>query len=249
MASVRKMRNKYYARVVWRVNGKLKEILIPLKTDSLTAARVRLKKVANVEADIVDGIIEKFQFNDIFEWLNPEGKSEYVSLKLIDIVPKYLAYRENKVRWGTHNRDRISLNQLMKFIGESKVVSEIDYSDIEGKNGFIQQMRNNGYEDSGIALSLRHIKTFFAWLYEKEQVIKERIKFDMPNVGKPLYCYFSEMELKAIYDYVHDEKHGIDSFFGRCFKFYEMTGVRGMEAFLGEICGDWLIIDSSLSKG
>ena len=53
MASIRKMRNKWYARVVWRVNGKLKEIQIPLKTSSLTQARTRLKSVNNEEQDII----------------------------------------------------------------------------------------------------------------------------------------------------------------------------------------------------
>ena len=49
MASIRKMRNKWYARVVWRVSGKKKEIQIPLKTPSLTDARERLKAVNNEE--------------------------------------------------------------------------------------------------------------------------------------------------------------------------------------------------------
>ena len=86
MASIRKMRNKWYARVVWRVNGKLKEILIPLKTSSLTTARTRIKSVNNEEKDIVSGILGKQQYNDIFRWLNPKGTSRFTSLKLGDII-------------------------------------------------------------------------------------------------------------------------------------------------------------------
>ena len=250
MASIRKMRSKYYARIRWFVSsGKQEEILIPLKTSLLTEARTRIKSVNNEEKDIINGIVQKFQFKDIFRWLNDTGTSRFTSLKLVDIIPKYLDFRETKVRWRTHNRDRISLNQLMKFIGESKVVSEIDYRDIEGKNGMIQKMRNAGYQDGGVAVSLRHIKTFFSWLYEKEKLIKERIRFDMPNTGKQLYRYFNEQELKAVYDYVNDDKNGIDSFFGRCFKFYEQTGVRAAEPFVGELIGDWLIVDVEHSKG
>jgi integrase/recombinase XerD len=250
MASIRKMRNKYYARIRWFVSsGKQEEILIPLKTSSLTSARTRCEKVGNEEANIKDGILQKFQFESKFRWLNPEGSSKYKSLTLGDIIPQYLAYRETKVRWKTHNRDRISLNQLMKYLGKSKVVSEIDYGDIEGRDGLIQKMRNEGYQDGGIAVSLRHIKTFFSWLYEKEKLIKERIRFDIPNTGKQPYRYFNEQELKAVYDYVDDKKNGIDSFFGRCFKFYELTGVRAMEVFVGELYGDWLIVDVEHSKG
>ena len=246
---LRKMKGKYYCRLRVRRNGKQSELQIPLKTSSKTIARTRLKLVENQENDIVDGIVQKFQWKDIFEWLNPKGTSEYKSLTLVDIIPDYLGYRETKVRWRTHNRDRISLNQLMKFIGESKVVSEIDYRDIEGKNGLIQKMRSEGYQDGGILVSLRHIKTFFSWLYEKEKLIKERIRFDMPNTGKQLYRYFNEQELKAVYDYVKDDKNGIDSFFGRCFQFYEQTGVRAKEPFVGELIGDWLIVDAEHSKG
>jgi len=249
MASLIQRREKWYARVVWRVSGKKKEIQIPLKTPSLTDARERLKAVNNEEENIKDGITQSFEFESKFKWLNPEGTSKYKSLTLGDIIPQYLAYRETIVRWETHNRDRISLNQLMESIGATKVVSDIDYRDIEGKDGMIQKMRKSGYKDGGIAVSLRHIKTFFSWLYEKEKLIKERIRFDIPNTGKQLYRYFNEQELKAVYDYVKDDKNGIDSFFGRCFQFYEQTGVRAKEPFVGELIGDWLIVDAEHSKG
>ena len=63
MASIRKMRNKYYARIRWFVSsGKQEEILIPLKTSSLTSARTRCEKVGNEEDNIKDGILQKFQF-------------------------------------------------------------------------------------------------------------------------------------------------------------------------------------------
>ena len=74
-------------------------------------------------------------------------------------------------------------------------------------------------------------------------------RFDMPNIGKQLYRYFNEQELKAVYEYVNDDKNGIDSFFGRCFQFYEETGVRAIEPFVGELIGDWLIVDVEHSKG
>ena len=67
MASLIKRREKWYARVVWRVSGKLKEIQIPLKTSSLTTARTRIKSVNNEERDIINGIIQKFQFKDGWE--------------------------------------------------------------------------------------------------------------------------------------------------------------------------------------
>ena len=66
MASLIKRREKWYARVVWRVNSKKKDIQIPLKTSSLTAARERLKSVINEEANIKDGITQSFEFKSKF---------------------------------------------------------------------------------------------------------------------------------------------------------------------------------------
>ena len=88
MASMRKMKgNKYYARIRWYLTtGKREEILIPLKTSSKTTARTRLKLVENQETDIVDGIIQKFQFKDIFAWLNTEGRSHFKYLTLNDKI-------------------------------------------------------------------------------------------------------------------------------------------------------------------
>ena len=142
MASLIKRREKWYARVVWRVSGKKKEIQVPLKTSSLTEARTRLKLVENQETDIVDGIIQKFQFKNIFRWLNPEGTSRFTSLKLGDIIPQYLEYRKCVVRESTADRDRVSLTQLTDFLGENKPVEELSYKDIEGSKGLIQHLRN-----------------------------------------------------------------------------------------------------------
>ena len=169
MASIRKMRNKWYARVVWRVNGKKKEILIPLKTSSLTAARTRIKSVNNEERDIINGIVQKFQFKDIFRWLNPEGTSRFTSMKLVDIIPDYLEYRNCAVRRSTVNRDRVSLKQLTDFVGENKLVQELSYKDIEGVSGLIHHLRNKpnkgneGYADSRNNITLRHLSIFFSY--------------------------------------------------------------------------------------
>ena len=61
--------------------------------------------------------------------------------------------------------------------------------------------------------------------------------------------YIDEYQIQAIHDYIEDEKNGIDSFFKRALIFYEFTGVRATEPFIGEMYGDWLYIDASKSKG
>ena len=118
MATLKKRRSKFYARVVWRVNGKLKEIQIPLKTSSLTEARTRLHAVNNEEIDIRDGIIQPFQYKNIFRWLNQEGTSRYESLKLVDIIPEYLKYLGRYGRKATTiERRGQCLNNLVNALG------------------------------------------------------------------------------------------------------------------------------------
>jgi len=246
---LKQRRGKYFARLRVRRNGKQSELQIPLKTSSKTIARTRIKLVQNQENDIVDGIIQKFQWKDIFEWLNPSGTSRFTSMKLVDIIPDYLEYRKCVVRKSTVDRDRVSLKQLTDFVGENKPVQELSYKDIEGVNGLIQHLRNKphkdkqGYADSGINISLRHASCFFTYLL-KEKLIKEPIEFNMIKEGEKPFYYFSESELKAIYEY-----DGLEPFFKRCFYFYEQTGMRASEPFRGELLGDWFIVDSSSSKG
>ena len=61
--------------------------------------------------------------------------------------------------------------------------------------------------------------------------------------------YIDEYQIQAIHNYIDDDSNGIDSFFKRCFIFYEFTGVRAIEPFIGELYGDWLYVDASKSKG
>jgi len=243
MAGLKKMRGKYYIRVRKWNGYKQVETYIPTKTRLKSEAIARKIEVEKYEKDIKDGTIQEFQFKELFSWLNGQGTTRLVKQRLDDVIPDYLAYRQTMVRKSTANRDRISLNQLTNFLG-NKPVDELTYKDIEGKDGLIEFLRKNGYASSGINISLRHIKIFFNWLYNKEKMISEPIKFDMINEGEKLYYYFNESELQGIYDY-----DGIDDMFKRFFYFYEQTGVRAIEPFIGELMGDWLIVDSDKSKG
>ena len=244
MATLIKRKGKYYARLRYRDKQQQKEIQIPLKT-SLKSDAIQCRiSIEKYEDDILKGTIQPFQFKELFEWLNADGTTALVKRSIQDIIPDYLAYRQTKVRLATANRDRISLNQLTDFFGKPKPIEELSYKDIEGANGLIQHLRNKGYKDSGINITLRHLKIFFNWLYKKERVITEPIQFDMIPEGEQLYCYFNESELAAIYGY-----NGVDDFFKRCWFFYEQTGCRAIEPMIGELVGDWLIIDSSKSKG
>ena len=247
--NLRQLRGKWYYRLFRCENNRTKEELIPLNTDMKSDAIIRGKVVRNNEEDIRNGVIQKFQYKEYFEWMNEEGTSVLIQNTLKNVIPQYLDYKNATKRKSTANRDRIAINQLCDFIGYSKPIADIDYLHIEGKSGLINHLRSKGYKDSGINITLRHLRTFFNWLYNKAKLIDEPIKFDMIDEGEQLYCYFNEYEINSIYNYIDDEGNGIDSFYKRCLYFYEHTGVRAIEPFIGELIGDWLIIDASKSKG
>ena len=244
MAKLKLRRGKYFARIRWMEGNKEKEEQVPLRTTYKTEGWVRLKAIEAVESDIISGEIQRFQFKEWFPWLNDNGTSKLVPKTLGDVIPEYLEYRSYKVRKSTANRDRISLNQLTELIGDSKQIVGLSYRDIEGKKGLIQHRRKKGFKDSGINITLRHLKIFFNWLYKKEKLITEPISFDMINEGEQLPRYLNEDELSKIY-----KLDWLDNFFKRAFMFYENTGCRPIEPFLGELIGDWMIIDPDNSKG
>jgi integrase len=179
-----------------------------------------------------------------FSWLKDNGGRTSVRVRTLkDVVDEYLDYRIGKVRPSTINRDRISLNQLMRVIHDNTPINHITYNHIEGNKGFIRIMLDNGYAVTGLNISLRHIKTFFNWCYKKARYFKEEVHFDMLNEGRPLPRYLNEYELNQIYSL-----DWLDGFYKRAFYFYEHTGCRPSEPFCGELMGDWLFVDAEDSK-
>jgi integrase len=239
----------WYYRLCWGTGGvNHREKTIPLKTQSKEVANRHGKIVDGIADDIRNGIYNDHQIKHLCYWLNDKGTSKIVDLTLKDVMPKYLSYKESKQRTSTVDRDKCSLNQLCEFVGYTKPVAELNYLDIEGDKGLINHLQKKGYYNNGINITLRHLRTFFNWLYKKARLINEPILFDM--LPKDAQEYFiDEYQIQTIHDYIDDQHHGIDSFFKRCFIFYELTGVRAIEPFIGEIYGDWLYIDPSKSKG
>ena len=238
MASIRKLRGKWYSRIQIWDGVRQRERLIPLKTSNKTDAKVRNAEIERVESDIKDGM----EYN--FSWLKDNGGRTSVRVRTLkDVVDEYLDYRIGKVRPSTINRDRISLNQLMMVIHDNTPINHITYNHIEGNKGFIRIMLDNGYAVTGLNISLRHIKTFFNWCYKKARYLKEEVHFDMLNEGRPLPRYLNEYELNQIYSL-----DWLDGFYKRAFYFYEHTGCRPSEPFCGELMGDWLFVDAEDSK-
>ena len=239
-------RDNYYYRCRWyNDNNRQVETTIPLVTQKKPEAIRRGKIVDKYIEDIKDGAIQRFQFKDYFYWLNDEGTSVLIKKSLQETIDDYLEYRSVMVKPSTLKRDRVALNQLRRFVGSSKAVEELSYRDIEGANGLIQHLRNKGCSDVGINTSLRHIRTYLNWLFEKEKLIPEPIKFKELKEGVQLYHYFNESEINQIYHYINEH---MDSSYLRYFHFYNQTGMRPTEPFIGELVGDWYLISGENRK-
>ena len=86
---------------------------------------------------------------------------------------------------------------------------------------------------------------YFNWLHYKEKIIPEPIKFKKLPEGTRLYHYFNESETNQVYDYIMEN---IDSSFLRYYHFYNNTGMRPTEPFIGELVGDWYLINGENRK-
>ena len=117
MASLKITKTNSYCRVrVW-VQKKRTEITIKLNTTKKLDIQRRKKEIEKVEHLIKDGTLQRYQFAEYFPWLNDKGSSNIIVKTLEDIVDEYLTYRAIEKRSDTLRRDKISLNQLMKYIG------------------------------------------------------------------------------------------------------------------------------------
>jgi len=242
---IRKKGNWYYRLILWD-GVRQQEWTIPFKTkDKKVANRLYMKYVKPIIPDIRAGHIQKFQLKELLPWLNKTGTVKLIEKTLQDTIKAYLEYRIEMVKPSTLKRDKSALNQLMEFVGYTKAVEELSYKDIEGKGGLIHHLRSKGCTDVGINTSLRHIRTYVNWLYEKEKIIPEPIKFKELKKGMQLYHYFNESETNEVYHYIDEH---LDSSFLRYYHFYNQTGMRPTEPFIGELVGDWYLIPPELRK-
>jgi len=211
------------------------------KDEAISRAKIVLKEIENIK----DGTIQPFQFDEYFAFKNDEGTSVLIKKSLQDTINDYLVYRECMVKPKTFKRDKSALNQFLNFVGYTLAVKDLSYRNIEGAKGLIQHLRNKGCSDVGINTTLRHLKVYFNWLYEKEKIISEPIKFKLIPKGVQLYHYFNESETNQIFHYINEN---MDSSYLRYYHFYSQTGMRPTEPFIGELVGDYYIINGDDRK-
>ena len=238
MASLIKHRNQYCSKIrKW--NG-VKEVVtkIPLRTNKKDVAVVRHHKVESSENHIKDGIIQKYQFKQYFEWLNDTGTSKISLLTLSEAVAQFIDAHKINVSISSIKRIKISLNNVIKSWKGNTPIKHINTNDVEQ----FKRDYNGIHKVAGINLNLRNIKTFLRWCVENN-LIEYMPKIKMLREPKKPPQYISEDNFGRLL-----ELDTIDAFFKRAFVLYLTTGCRRSEIVEGTLDGKILIVPATLSK-
>ena len=234
MATLKKRRESWYARVLWYDNKLKKEKQVPLRTKSKVSARERLAIVNKVESDIKAGI----EFT--FPWLSNDSTTTVKRFTISNAVDLWLSNRKsNGIRQSTIRRNRYSMESFMSIVGRNKPLTDITTNIIDVyKDACIEK----GMSPSGININLRAVKTLLRWCYRRDYINKVP-HIDMVSKPKSMPLYIPDRifaELMRL-DWLDDQ-------YKTAFLFYRETGCRASEPFIGELDGNWLLISGDKTK-
>ena len=234
MASIGKRREKYYSRVSWRNDlGKLKQKEIPLKTDKKSEAIIRNHEVERVEDLIRQG--ENWEFG----WMADGGKPKLIRLSIDQAVEQfYNIKRLDNLKPRTFEAYEQGLNAFMKAVGKSTPIENVTHSEINTFKAWSKKRHSPVTTN----LCLQKIKSFLIYCNDVG-LIKKHIKIKMLDVKAKKPMYLTETNMLKLFSSDMVEEHYRKAFF-----FYAVTGCRLNEPFKGTISGNWLIVDTDVSK-
>ena len=234
MATLLPRRDKWYARVIWFLDGQRNEKQVPLRTESKETARERIAEVNKVEDDIKQGMVFSFP------WMSDSTTTKIQRFSINNAVEKWLSQRSSEgIRQSTIRRNRYSMKSLMSFIGTSTPLSKVSTSMIDSYRNYCI---HKNMKPDGININLRAVKTLLNWAYRRDLISKVPY-VDMVSKPKELPLYVPD----RIYDKMM-QLDWLDDHYKTGFSFYRDTGCRRSEPFLGELHGNWLLISGDKTK-
>ena len=236
MATLKKRRGYWYARVLWYKNNQSRqtEKQVPLRTQSKVTARERLAVVNKVEDDIKSGI------NFIFPWLGESPSTSVKRFTLNDAVELWLSNRKSSgIRSSTIKRNWYSMKSLMSVIGYKRPLTDVTTSIIDT---YINVCIDKGMKPDGININLRAVRTFLRWCYRRDLISKVP-HIDMVSKPKSMPLYIPDRIFAELM-----RLEWLDDHYKTAFSFYRETGCRVSEPFIGELDGNWLLISGDKTK-
>ena len=237
MATLRKRRLKYYARIQWRDSSQsLKEKQIPLKTHLKSEALVRKAEVERYEDDIKKG--EDYTVE--FAWLNDDGKTKILRRTVQEAIDEYHVVKDiRNQRKSTIERSKCGLKTLTNVVGKSRPVSTLNDDDIEDWGKWCN---SKGHSPNTQACNRAKIVAFLNHCYRKRWIRNEVYFPTIENTQK---------EIKYVNEFVFRDIMALDTVaphFKRAFFFYLSTGCRRAEPFSGEVLDNHLKIKCETAK-
>ena len=155
MATLRKRRSKWYARVrIWANDiRKEKEIQIPLKTESRVTALERLSAVNKVESDIKNGKLFTFP------WMNDDTQIKVSRFTVSDAIEEWMNRRKKMgIRPKTLEINSNGLKHFTNVIGNTCPLEAVTVKMIDS---FVDYLRSRGLSITSINIHLRSVKSMF----------------------------------------------------------------------------------------
>ncbi|MDC0882330.1 tyrosine-type recombinase/integrase [Candidatus Marinimicrobia bacterium] len=230
MATLKKRRGKWYARVQWYKQGSMNqtERQIPLRTESKVTARERLMTINKVEKDIKSGM------NFTFPWLSDSLSTVIKQLTIVDAAKKWLDERKREsIKENTILTNRYGIKYFIDCVGDNKPLRNINNNHIYI---FVHYLQEIGHCNTTINIHLRTIKTMFNH-FKKIGILSEIPVLDQLSVSKKEPIYVTDEEFQKVWDL-----SSLDTFYKRVFLLYRETGMRLREPMIASLNGTWIDI-------
>ena len=155
MATLRKRRSKWYARIrIWANDiRKEKEIQIPLKTKSKVIALERLSAVRKVESDIKNGL------SFIFPWMSDDAQTKVSRFTISNAIDEWMNRRTKMgIRPKTLEINSNGLKHFTNVIGSACPLESVTVKMIDS---FVDYLQSKGLSITTINIHLRTVKAMF----------------------------------------------------------------------------------------
>lgn len=218
MASLQQYRDKYYAVISYKQDGKYKTKLVPLHLKQKKRAESRLLEVQRQEKLFKEG---RIKLSDISVEEPPEEikeKNHNYKRSWTLVINRFLKYKRRHVSKKTVQVYEVALRRLKNIFAEKK------YKDItrQDRDRFEEGLTEIYSNKTSYNIYLRSIRAFFNWLKDegkiKELPFKFKQKATKPNRPK----YFTQDQINMILDEARKQS---DELYARIY-FHFNTGCR-----------------------
>jgi len=222
MASMRKLKGKFYIRVFY--NGK--EKLVPTHTGIKRDAEILLRKVIQNESEVKLGLSQSFLEKSItVESCIKYFKANYKT--------------ERNITESTSKAYDVALNDFKNCFGVRTQINSLTNRD---HTKLIMYLKGEGYSDTTINIRLRGIRAFMNYLTDKGYIKNLPFKVKQIKTDKAPPKMITPGELSLIYAEV------TDPVLLSSFKVLEVTGMRCGEIANSRRDGEFIVIEKSKAR-